>query len=68
MAWDMPSTPFKGVLISWLMLARKVDLARLAASAASFATCSAWACRSRSVTSKTVVRKADRPSKVMASV
>ncbi len=31
----MPSTPFIGVRISWLMLARNSDLARLAASAAS---------------------------------
>ena len=29
----MPMTPFMGVLISWLMLARNSDLARLAASA-----------------------------------
>ncbi len=33
----MPSTPFMGVRISWLMLARNWLLARLAASAASFA-------------------------------
>jgi len=30
----MPSTPFIGVRISWLIVARKVDLARLACSAA----------------------------------
>ena len=29
----MPSTPFIGVRISWLIAARKVDFARLAASA-----------------------------------
>ena len=29
----MPTTPFIGVLISWLMLAKKADLARFAASA-----------------------------------
>ncbi len=34
---SMPSTPFIGVRISWLTVARKVLLARLAASAASFA-------------------------------
>ena len=33
----MPSTPFIGVRSSWLMLARKRDLAMLAASATSFA-------------------------------
>ena len=31
----MPSTPFMGVRISWLMFARNSDLIRLAASAAS---------------------------------
>ena len=36
----MPSTPFIGVRISWLMLARNSLFARLAASAASFATAS----------------------------
>ena len=33
---DMPSTPFMGVRISWLMVARNLDLAALAASAACF--------------------------------
>ena len=33
----MPMTPFMGVRISWLMLARKSDLARFAASAPSLA-------------------------------
>src|SRR6266404_205617 len=33
----MPITPFKGVRISWLILARNSPFARLAASAASFA-------------------------------
>ena len=32
-AWAMPSTPFRGVRISWLMVARKSLLARLAPSA-----------------------------------
>ena len=34
----MPSTPFIGVLISWLMAARKADFARVACSAASRAS------------------------------
>ena len=33
MAWAMPSTPFSGVRISWLIIAKKVPLARFAASA-----------------------------------
>ena len=33
----MPSTPFIGVRISWLMVARKCDFAWFAASAASLA-------------------------------
>ena len=33
MAWAMPSTPFKGVRISWLMAARTSVLAWLATSA-----------------------------------
>jgi hypothetical protein len=33
----LPMTPFMGVRISWLMVARKSDLAALAASAASLA-------------------------------
>ena len=46
----MPKTPFMGVRISWLMLARNSLLARLAASAASFAFCIS-AIRLRSVMS-----------------
>ena len=38
----MPSTPFIGVRISWLMLARNSDFARLAASAASRARTNSW--------------------------
>ena len=34
----MPSTPFIGVRISWLMFARKSPFARFAASAASLAS------------------------------
>jgi hypothetical protein len=37
----MPMTPFSGVRISWLILARKSVLARLAASAAALASTSA---------------------------
>ena len=57
-----PSTPFMGVRISWLMLARNSDLARLACSAASLAassSCSFWrsACSAsaRGVMSKNTV-------------
>ena len=34
MAWAIPRTPFSGVRISWLIVARKILLASLAASAA----------------------------------
>lgn len=40
----MPMTPFMGVLISWLMLAKKALLARLASSAATLALCSSSTC------------------------
>ena len=40
----MPRTPFMGVRISWLMLARNCDFVRLAASAVSFASRSSWRC------------------------
>jgi hypothetical protein len=43
MAWTIPSTPFKGVQISWLMVARNSPLARFAVSAASSASCCAFA-------------------------
>ncbi|MNY50153.1 hypothetical protein D3C86_1856380 [compost metagenome] len=33
MAWAMPRTPLRGVRTSWLMTARKADLAALAALA-----------------------------------
>ena len=50
--WVMPRMAFMGVRISWLMLARKSDLARVAASAVSLAArSSAWASR-RSVMSR----------------
>ena len=35
--WVMPRMPFMGVRISWLMVARNSDLARLPASACSLA-------------------------------
>ena len=40
----MPITPFIGVRISWLILARNSLLARLAASAASLARCISAGC------------------------
>ena len=45
----MPITPFIGVRISWLMVARKALLARVAASdlTSSVATCAFKACRRR---------------------
>ena len=54
-AWATPMTPFSGVRISWLMLARNSDLARLAASAASRADARISASRFSSVMSLTRV-------------
>ncbi|MNS89113.1 hypothetical protein D3C72_1231140 [compost metagenome] len=54
-AWATPMTPFRGVRISWLILARNWLLARLAASAASRASARAWASRFRSVMSEQTV-------------
>ncbi|MNI08579.1 hypothetical protein D3C73_616210 [compost metagenome] len=54
-AWATPMTPFSGVRISWLILARKRLLARLAASAASRASARASASRFRSVMSEQTV-------------
>ncbi|MCY1376470.1 hypothetical protein D9M69_639610 [compost metagenome] len=51
-ASTMPITPFNGVRISWLMLARKSDLARLAASAAILASIRAWSAAILAVTSR----------------
>ena len=48
----MPMTPFMGVRISWLMLARNSLLARLAASAASLAWCNSVSVRLRPVMSR----------------
>ena len=47
----IPITPFIGVRISWLMIARNWLLARLAASAASLAACNSAVWRLRSVMS-----------------
>ncbi len=47
----MPMMAFIGVRISWLMLARNIDLAWVACSASSLALCSASAWRRASVTS-----------------
>jgi hypothetical protein len=58
----MPMIAFIGVRISWLMLARKALLARLAASAASFAAASASWLRRRSVMSVTLARTRLRPA------
>ena len=48
----IPMTPFMGVRISWLMVARNSALARLAASAASLACCKAISVRWRSAISR----------------
>jgi hypothetical protein len=48
---DIPITPFMGVRISWLTFARKLLLARFAASAASLASSAACSAALRSVTS-----------------
>ena len=52
----MPMTPFIGVRISWLMLARNSLLARLAASAASLAARNCASALFRSVMSLTTPR------------
>ena len=51
----MPRTPFSGVRISWLMVARKSLLARLASSAAARACCWAASARCSSVMSSRVI-------------
>jgi hypothetical protein len=48
----MPMIAFIGVRISWLMLARKSDLVRLALSATPWPACSSASTRLRSVTSR----------------
>ena len=58
----MPSTPFIGVRISWLMVARNCDFARLAASACSRARTSSDSARFRSVMSRRMlVKKTSSP-------
>ena len=52
----MPRIAFIGVRISWLMFARNSPLARLAASAASFAFDSSAAAAMRSVMSRAVAK------------
>ena len=56
----MPMTPFIGVRISWLMLARNSLLARLAARACSLAT---WRAPVRSRTSSSRVRRSRSSSR-----
>jgi len=51
-----PSTPFMGVRISWLMVARNSLFARFARSAASFAATRVSRARRRSVTSVATLR------------
>ena len=53
----MPMTPFNGVRISWLMLARKSDFRRDASTASSRATC-----RDASDSSSSAVRSSTRIS------
>ena len=50
----MPTTPFIGVRISWLMFARNWDLSRALALASSIASRSACSVRLRSVISRTM--------------
>ena len=49
---EKPMMALSGVRSSWLIIARKSDLARLAPSASSFARFSSVSARMRSVTSK----------------
>ena len=51
-ASTMPITPFRGVRISWLILARNSDLAQLAASAAALASIRSRSAATLSVTSR----------------
>ena len=64
----MPSTPFIGVRISWLIVARNWDLARLAASACSRARTSSACARLRSVMSRrTAVKNTSSPMRISLS-
>jgi len=53
---EKPRIALRGVRSSWLILARNCDLARLAASAAAFASCTARSARTFSVMSRAVPR------------
>jgi hypothetical protein len=55
---DMPTMPFIGVRISWLIIARKRDLAWLAASAWALSASASTASRSRWRTMRSTVPKA----------
>ncbi len=52
----MPRTPFMGVRISWLMLARNCDFVRLAASATSLASSNSCVVRFSGVMSEATAR------------
>ena len=58
----MPRMPFNGVRNSWLTVARKRDLASLAASALTRASSSARSDTTRSVTSRPTRKTSDAPS------
>ena len=65
---SIPITPLIGVRISWLMLARNWDLARFAASAASFAArSSSWARRLLPASIARARRSASEPTKFSSS-
>ena len=62
-----PITPFMGVRISWLIVARNVDLARDASSAASRARASSWRalvwdCRRRAIRTKVTAIRMSIPT------
>ncbi len=59
---DMPTTPFIGVRISWLMFARNSDLSRADWTAASRAFSSAASVRFFSVMSRTTAQIACAPA------
>ncbi|MCY1551535.1 hypothetical protein D9M68_878710 [compost metagenome] len=70
---SMPSTPFIGVRNSWLIMARKSDLARLACSDSSralissaMACCCSWLARSRPL-ARLLMWRASAPSSPSSS-
>ena len=67
-SWAYPSTPFSGVLSSWLMLARNSLLARVAASADSFARRSSASRSRRSEMSRRNAPKKKPPSTAIGDV